>query len=811
MSSFLQDLRYSARMLTHSPGFAVVALLTLALGIGANTAIFSFVDGALLKPLPYENADRIVRVLEKPPQGGINGISTLNFLDWQRDNTVFDFMAAQTGGNVTLTGGSEPVQLRAARVSSHYFDIFGINAFMGRTFLPEEDQLGKDHVAILSHALWVTQFGADPSIINRKILLDNEPHTVIGVLPPGSAFDRAFNQLWRPLAFEPSNMTRNFHWFGSFARLKKGVSLEQARAQMNAVGARIEKDFPDSNKGWGVAVDRYADVIVGEQLRTALWVLMAATGLVLLIGCANLANLALARGVSREREIAVRASLGAGRWRLMCQFLTENVMLSVLGGLFGIIIGYGMMRWMQRLLPPFSLAREINITMDVRVLLFALGLSILTGLLFGMAPALQATSPDLVSSMKTSSRSMTSNASRKWFRDILIIAEVALAFILLAGSALMIRSFFRLLYVDPGLDPTNVLTLALPTAVKQFPDPARLNSYLREIQTAVEAVPGVRETALSCGTPMQGTCYGMPMQAANRPRVDVAKRDGGFYKIVTPSYFTTLRLQLVRGRLLSEHDTKNAPRVLVINERLAKRWFPNEDPIGQQILIQEIIPGQTQLGPDISWQIVGVVHNEKVGGMSDDRSAGVYVSNEQTPGYFMTLIIRSEVDPLPLQKAIAAAVHGVNKGQALADIRTLNQIKDQSMGDSRLASVLLGIFGILALLLSAIGIYGVISYSVAQRRQELGIRAALGASGSRLLGLVLKHGLILTAVGLAIGLGGALGLTRLMAALLYNLSARDPVTMVTVATVLVLVAAFACYVPARRATKVDPLVALRYE
>jgi putative ABC transport system permease protein len=375
----------------------------------------------------------------------------------------------------------------------------------------------------------------------------------------------------------------------------------------------------------------------------------------------------------------------------------------------------------------------------------------------------------------------------------------------------MIRSFFRLLYVDPGLDSTNVLTITLPTAVKQFPDSVRLNSYLRDIQTAVEAVPGVRQTALSCGTPLQGTCYGMPMQPVNLPRVDVAKRDGGFYKIVTPSYFRTLHVQLVRGRLLSERDTKNAPRVLLINERLAKRWFPNEDPIGQQVLIQEIIPGQTQLGPDISWQIVGVVNNEKIGGMSDDRSVGVYVTNEQTPGYFMTLIVRADVDPLTLQKAIAAAVHSVNKDQALADVRTLNQIKDQSMGDSRLASVLLGIFGTLALLLSAIGIYGVISYSVAQRTQELGIRAALGASKSRLLGLVLKHGLILTAVGLIIGVAGALGLTRLMAALLYNLSARDPVTMVAAASVLVVVAAFACYVPARRATKVDPLVALRYE
>jgi putative ABC transport system permease protein len=808
---FLQDLRHSARMLAHSPGFATIALLTLALGIGANTAIFSFVDGVLLKPLPYENADRIVRVLERPPRGERNGISTLNFLDWQKDNSVFDFMAAQTGGQATLTGAGEPVQLRGGRVSSSYFEIFKIKAALGRTFLPDEDQLGKDRVVILSHALWVTQFGGDPSIVNRTILLDNEAHTVIGVLPAGSAFDRAFNQLWRPLAFEPSNMTRNFHWLGSFARLKKGVSLEQARAQMNAIGARIEKDFPDSNKGWGVVVERYADVIVGPETRTALWVLMTATGMVLLIGCANLANLALARGVSREREVAVRASLGAGRWRLVCQFLTENVVLSVCGGLFGLLVGYGMMQWMQHLIPPYSFAREANITMDTRVLLFALAISVFTGLLFGMAPALQATSPDLANSMKTSSRSTTSNASRKWFRDTLIVAEVTMAFILLVGSGLMIRSFFRLLNVDTGFDSTNVLTIGLPTAVKQFPDAARLNLYLREIRGAVEAVPGVRETALSCGTPLQGSCYGMPMQVADHPLVDRANRPGGFFKIVSPSYFTALRLQLLRGRALSDHDTKSSPPVLVINERLAKREFPNEDPIGKRILIQEIIPGKTELGPDLAWQVVGVVHDERVNGIADERSAGVYVSNEQTPAYFMTLNVRADVAPMALQKSIAAAIHSVNKDQALTDIRTLDQIKDQALAQNRLQSVLLGIFAILALLLSAIGIYGVISYSVAQRTQELGIRAALGATERNLLRLVLSRGLILTVAGLLIGLGGALGLTRLMASLLYNTGARDPVTMVAVAAVLVAVAAFAGYVPARRATKVDPLVALRYQ
>jgi putative ABC transport system permease protein len=811
VSSWLQDLRYGWRSLVNNPGFATVAIFTLALGIGANTAIFSFVDGVLLKPLPYRDADRIVRVLEKPPRGERNGISTLNFLDWQKDNAAFDFMAAQTGGSATLTGTGEPVQLRGARVSAHYFDIYGIQAERGRTFLADEDQPGKEHVVILSHALWVNQFGADPSIVNRTILLDNEPHEVIGVLPAGSAFDRAFNQLWRPLAFEPSNMTRNFHWLVSFARLKRGVSLQQAQANMNAIGARIKKDFPDSNKGWGVIVERYADTLIGSDMRTALLVLMTATGLVLLIGCANLANLALARGVSRGREVAVRASLGAGRGRLIRQFLTENVLLSLCGGSLGIAVGYGAMRWLQLLVPPFSFAREVQITMDTRVLLFALAISVVTGLLFGIVPAWQATSPELTVLMKEGGRGSTDHASRKRLRDTLIVAEVALAFVLLVGSGLMMRSFFRLLNVDTGFDSTNVLTLGLPIATRRIPDATRLNLYLHEIRAAVEAVPGVSETAFSCAPPMQGACYGMPMQVASRPIVDRANRSGGFFKVVSPSYFSALRLKMVRGRALSDHDTRSAPPSLVINERLAKREFENQDPIGQRLLIQEIIPGKTELGPEIAWQVVGIVRDEKVNGIADDRSAGVYVSNEQSPVYFQTLNVRTNVDPVALQKSVAAAIHTVDKDQALTDIRTVDQIKELSMANNRLQSALLGVFATVALLLAGGGIYGVISYSVAQRTQEIGIRAALGASERSLLQLILSRGVILTVAGLLIGVAGSLALTRLMASLLYGIGARDPATMVFVGAVLALVAVTACYVPARRATKIDPLVALRYD
>jgi putative ABC transport system permease protein len=811
VASLIQDLRYAVRTLAASPAFTAVAVLTLALGIGANTAIFSFVDGLMLRPLPYDDADRIVRVMEKPPRGERNGISTLNFLDWQKDNQVFDFMAGQTGGGATLTGHGEPLQLRGGKVSAHFFEIFGIRAALGRTFLPDEDQLGKDKVVVLSNILWVNQFGSDPSIVNKTILLDNEPHVVVGVLPAGSAFDRAFNQLWRPLAFQPSNMTRNFHWLISFAKLKKGVSLEAAKANMSAIGARIEKDFPDSNKGWGVVVERYADTLVGPEVRTGLLVLLTATAMVLLIGCANLANLALARGVSREREIAVRAALGAGRGRLIRQFLTENVLLSTVGGLFGLLFGYGLLRWLQAQIPPFSFARESTISMDGRVLLFALVISVLTGLLFGLAPAWHATSPDLSGSMKDGGRGSSGNASRKRLRDILIVAEVALAFVLLVGGGLMMRSFFRLLNVDTGMDTANVLTMGLPITTQRFPDPVALNAYLREVRTAVEAVPGVRETALSCAPPMQGTCYGMPMQVADRPVLDRASRNGGFFKIVSPSYFTAMGLRLARGRALSERDARNTPPVLVINERLAKREFDQQNPIGQRILIQQIIPGKTELGPEIPWEIVGVLHDEKVNGMADDRSAGVYVSNEQSPAYFMSLSIKANLNPQTLQKQVTAAIRSVDKDQAIVDIRTMDQIKDQSLTPNRLQSQLLGIFAGVALLLAGIGIYGVISYNVVQRTQEIGIRAALGASAGQQVKLVIARGLILTILGLLIGLAAAFGVTRLMANLLYGIGARDPATMASVAAVLSAVALMACYIPARRATKVDPMIALRYQ
>jgi putative ABC transport system permease protein len=812
MTNLFGDLRYALRTLSKTPGFTAVAIATLAVGIGANTAIFSFVDGVLLKPLPYPEPERIVRVLERPPGAPRNGISTLNFLDWQRENTVFEHLAAQTGGSVTLTGIDAPVRLRGARASSGYFEVFGIQPALGRAFAPGEDQPGKDRVAVIANALWKSQFGGDPAAVGRTILLDGEPTTIVGVLPEGSAFDRAYPQIWRPLAFEPQNMTRNFHWFGSFARLKKGVTLKQARAQMDAIGARIARDYPDSNKGWGVVVEPFSETLAGPQLRQSLYVLLAAVGAVLLIGCVNLASLTLARGTSREREVAIRLSLGAGRWTLVRQFLRESMILSACGGILGVGLGYAIMVALKAALPPYSFPREADIEMDGRALLFALGVSALTAILCGLAPAIQVTRPDLAASIKEGGRGVSGGGARQRLRSILVVSEVALAFMLLTAAGLLIRSFFAMGRVDPGFDSTNVITAGLPIPEKRFTDPAQLSEYFRQIVSGVQALPGVRDVALTSALPLQGWGYGMPFQIADRPMVDRANRPPCFFKMVSPAYFRALGMRLRKGRPLDDRDLKGAPSVTVINENMARKYFPNQEPVGKRILIQEIVPGKTQLGPEIAWEVVGVVADEKVNGLGDTGdNPGVYVSMEQSPMFGPALLVRGNINPSSLVQPMRKAILAVNKDQSLTDIRTLDQIKADSMAAERIRFVLITVFAAIAALLSAIGIYGVVSYSVAQRTHEIGIRAALGASAGEILRLILRGGMLMTGIGLALGLAGALALAQLLKALLFGVGSRDPLTMAASAALLIAAALAACYLPALRASRVDPMIALRCE
>ena len=543
LTGVMQDLRYAARTLRKSPGFTIVSLLTLALGIGANTAIFSFVNGVLLKPLPYADADRIVRVMEKPPGYPRNGISTLNYLDWRNQNTVFEYMTPFSYHAVTLTGAGDPIQLRRGEVSTHYFDIFGIHAVLGRTFVEGEDELGKQHVVVLSHALWESQFGGDPKLLGQTIRLDGEGYTVIGVLPQGGSFDRLYAQFYTPLVFKPANMTRNFHWLTSFAKLKPGVTLEAARKQMDAIGVRIAQDYPDSNKGWGVVVERYSDILVDDDLKQSLYVLLAAVGMVLLISCANIANLTLVRGSAREREIAIRTALGGERKRIIQQFLTESVLLSVVGGVLGLALGYAGMAALKAAVPPYTLPAEADVTLDVRVLIFTLVLSVLTGIVFGLAPAIVTTRSNLASVMKDRARNASGGAGRKTLRGALVVTQVALAFVLLTGAGLLIRSFSRMLQADMGFDSTNVVTAGLPIPEERYPDPRQLNGYLRSILANLGAVPGVRDVAFTSALPLQGWGYGMPFQIDGQPTVDRSNRQACFFKMVTPSYFRSIGMK----------------------------------------------------------------------------------------------------------------------------------------------------------------------------------------------------------------------------------------------------------------------------
>ncbi len=810
MNSFLLDLRFAFRMIRNSPGFTVVSVLTLALGIGANAAIYSFVDGVLLKPLPYPHPEQILEVWEKPADGDRNGISTLNFLDWKNQNTVFTAMAAETGGSATLTGVDVPVQLRGSRVSARYFDIFGIKPFLGRTFAPNEDQPGKEQVVVLSNRIWQSRFGADRGILGRTIHLDSKPYTIIGVLPADDPHGRGWQDIWTPLAFQPQDMTRNFHWMRSWARLEPGVSLDQARTQMKSIAARIEHDYPDSNKGWSVTIDRFVDRVVDGDLRRSLLVLLAAVGAVLLIGCVNLANLLLARGASREREIAIRAALGAGRWRLVRQLLTESVVIACLGGTLGVALGYGLMRALKTWIPQFYLPAEAEVRMDARVLLFTAAVILLTGIVFGLAPALHAVRSDLAGSLKEGGRGATTGVARNRLRGALVIVEVALAFVLLSGAGLLIRSFYRLQQVDPGFETTNVVTMYLPMTDAQYPDGPHVINYLSEVMEKINAVPGVREAATTTALPLDGWGWGMPFLVQGQPFIDRAHRPGCFFKMVSPSYFRALGMRLLKGRALSETDTQGAVPAIIVNEEMVKRYFKNQEPLGSRILIQQIIPAKHELGPELPWEVVGVVADEKVGGL-DDTSAGVYVSYKQSPTVDNGLVVRAAMDPNLLIKSIQQAVWSVNKNQALDNIKLLEQIKTESLGGNRLRTILLGAFAGLALLLAAIGIYGVISYSVSQRTHEMGVRAALGATAWDQLRLVLKSGLSLTLIGLVVGILGALGLMQLLSSLLFEVSARDPWTLAGVGVVLATVALAACYIPARRATRVDPTVALRYE
>jgi putative ABC transport system permease protein len=812
LDAVLQDLRYGIRILRRNPGFTFFAVLTIALGLGANAAIFSLVDGVLLKSLGYPEPERIVQLWEKPPRGLRNGIAAANYIDWVEQSRSFEAMAAQTGGTMSYSpasdsggaSGSEPRSVRVAYVSAPYFDVFGTKAALGRTFARDEDQRGKEKVAVLSHRLWLNLFGADRAIAGRTILLNGEAYTVIGVLPGNSEFDRRSSELWIPLAFPPQ-VARDYHYLGAVARLKPGVTFQQAQAEMSAIAEGIATRYPDVKKDWGATVDRYVDRLVGPQTRLSLLVLMSAVVAVLLIGCANLANLLMARATLRSREIALRLALGARRGRVIRMLLTESLLLATLGAILGVLFGFGLLQWIQGLLPPFYFPAEANIAMDGRVLLFLMAVTVITSIAFGLSPALQASGRGPVDALKEGGRSSSAGRRAVYTRHVFVAVQVAAAFILMAGAGLMIRSLQRALEVDTRYKTEGIVAAYLPLPMDRDPEVPALTQYIQQILDEVRAVPGVAEAAVATAIPLRGWGDGMPFRLPEKPDEIV----GTGFKIVTPGYFQALGLRVLAGRLLDDRDRAGSLPVVVVNESFVRRYSPNQNAIGKRILVEQILPSRRGLGPQIAWEIVGVVADEKGRGLENPDDIGAYAAFAQNPVVGLGLVARGSGDSGLLIKSMQRAVQRVNKTQVLDRPTTVAQLKAESMVGRRMPTMLLGGFAVLAMLLACAGIYGVLSFVTANRTQELGIRAALGASRGDLVRMVLGSGTAPVVAGLVVGLGGAIGLTRFIQSMLFQTSPIDLLSLSAVSAIFLTVAMAACFVPAWRAARLNPMAALR--
>jgi putative ABC transport system permease protein len=819
------DVRHAIRVVAKQRAVAMVVFVTLALGIGANTAIFSLVDAVLLRPLPYTHADRIVGLWERRPTGQRNAMSTLNYLDFAQASSIFESVAATTGccGEVTLGEGAAPVVLGPARVSPAYFDVLGIPAALGRTLQAGDDVPGRDRVVVISHTLWASRFGSDATLVGRSIRLDGEPHTVIGVMPSNSPFDRG--SIWLPLTFGPDRMTRGSHWLltvtgGALARLRPGVSIERARAELNTIAARIARDHPDTNKDWGIVVEPYASAVVGADLRQSLYLLFAAVGAVLLIACVNLANVMLARGLAREREIAVRLALGATRGRLVQQFLVESLVLSGAAGVAGLAIGYVAAGALYTLitnlpinpaLPPLLMPPEAVVALDRRVLLFTVAVSIGCSIAFGLAPAIaviRATRLDA-----GLARRAASSFGHRRVRRALIVAEVALACVLLTAAGLLARSFVNLQHAETGFDGTNVLTARLPLREHRFATGDELRVFAGSVIAKVASLPGVRDVAIADGRPMLGSPTGEFVEIEGHRITDRALRPVVHFKVVTAGYFRALRLTVRRGRALSELDRDGTPPVVVINETMARQFFPNENPVGRHVLMDRRDVSLTQSGTGtVPWEVVGVIADERLTPFADTRDpSAVYVAFDQSPTTWVNLIVRTSFEPKRTEPALRQAVTAVDRDQVVTDVKTVDELKSDAILGDQLRSSLVALLAAVALLLSSIGIYGVITQMVVQRRHELGIRAALGASPSRLMVLVLRDGMALTLIGVAAGMTASRGTDRLVAAFLYGVSATDWSVSLVAVCALTAVAAIACYLPARQATRIDPVAALRSE
>jgi putative ABC transport system permease protein len=801
-----RELIFGLRLLWKNPGFTAVAVLALALGIGANTAIFSVVYATLLAPLPYDQPDRIVMVWSKV-NGSRNGVSAGDFLDWQRQNTVFDSIAAWTGGQMSLSSSAHPEQVNAEPCTPGFLHVLGQPFLLGRDFLPEEGQLGKELETILTYKLWKNRFGGDRHIVGQQIRMDGKQYTVVGVLAPG-ATDRVQSQLYVPLAFKPEFINHEFHWILVMARLKPGVTVAQANANMDSVTRQIAADNPKSNQGWGATVEPLQNDFLNRNVVRALWILLGAVAFVLLIACANVANLLLARGTARQKEIAVRGALGATRGQLFFQFLTESVTLASIGGALGIFLAWVFLKAIIALMPPFTLPSEADVTLNVPVLLFTVAATMVSGILFGCAPALQAARLNLNDTLKEGGRT-GSGAGKHKLRYALVLAEFALALTLLAGAGMTIHSVWHLTHVDMGFRTDHILTFNLPVPIDRLKGAEEINAFYRQLIERVQSVPGIVSVSVSTGMPVQGTNFGMPFDIAGKAVADRSQRPGAGFNMVTPGYFQTFGIRIARGRAFNEADIAGGARVAIVNSTLVKKYFPNVDPLTQRLMIEQIVPATAKLGDAVEWQIVGVYENVRNGGPQGDGFPEIDVPFAQSPEPGAYMAVRTATQPESMTQTIAGVIQSVDPDLPMADVKSMDQMLNESMGGDRFGAVLFGTFAGVALILAAFGIYGVMSFAVAQRTHEIGLRMALGAAPSQVLGLILREGMTLGAIGLGIGFIGAWGVGRLMTGLVYGTGSFDLPAFSAVAAVLMLSALLACYVPARRATQVDPMAALR--
>jgi len=795
----IKDLRYAFRMLRRKPGFTAVAVLTLALGIGGNTAIFSVVNAVLLRALPYPEADRLVSVYESLPQGGTGSVSAPNLLDWRAQADAFTGLAAYQLGDFNLQEEQQPVRAVGANVTANFFDVLGATPQYGRAFLEGEDRAGRERVVVLGDRLWRRNYGADPSVVGRDILLGGEKYQVVGVMPPSVQYPSASVELWTPLVFSESRLAhRGAHAYSVLGRLKPGVSFEQAQEQMSTIGRVLEKQFSEQ-EGRGVTLARVEEEQV-QGIRPALLMLLGAVGFVLLIACTNVANLLLARAAARRKEVAIRSALGAGRWRLMRQFLTESVLLALLGGAAGLLVA----RWTLQALSTLAsgyLARSGEVGLDWKVLAFTAALAVLTGVVAGLAPAFHVSRADVQETLKESGNS-GSSARGTWLRSGLAVAEVAAALVLLVGAGLLVKSFLRLQHVETGLRPEGVLTMRVSLPGARYDTPQKAALFYREVLERASALPGVEAAGVINLLPIQQYGNNGEIQVEGRAPLPPGRVPLTEYRQASAGYFKALGIPLQAGRLFEPADEAEGTRSIVVSRELVRTFFPEEDALGKRI----------KAGGGDWWTIVGIVGDVKQSGLTQPSRPELYFPYAVGSSGGMTLVVRSAAgDPSELTAAVRGVVQSVDPNQPVYNVRTMEEVIDLSVVNLRLNMTLLTIFAGLATLLAVVGIYSVMSYLVTQHTREIGIRMALGARPRNILKLVLGRGLALTLVGVGVGALVAFGLTHLMTRFLYEVGGSDPLTYVSVSLLLTFVALLACLVPARRATKVDPLIALRYE